>query len=619
MSTKIRSNRKKYVGKCGGGWIKTKKVGRDDFLIEQDRKIAIKQRKTRTIIVEKNETSSLIKQRKINGSSKDFSPNNNRHEKKDSFQRHLFSKEKSRSSSNNVSTVNKKKDKTRKSSFCKRDKYKITTLQRHSIFTEFRKDKKYGKKRGRERKIITPEKLDYSSDDSANNHNNIRRRRRRKSPILFSKDFGKSAKYLYETTQRRKFTPNEKNQREQDGQTQIVTKEIDHLPFSINEPRQLRPPSNHYIDQFITSLRIIKPQQRQQNSIDAVVRTSSNNDRNGNSNGNVNNDKHLPIRSLRHNDFVRNLLLGPEKSYCTNEIQMPNEQIEQNFITTSGIDKKTDHENSQISMTASDPLLCVAYSSKRRNTCNNIGNKKCNMQQTTTSLIIPNSKSTSSKTQQHLGTQLEFTVNNQQEIENTKEVEQERSEKSLKCTSFKKYDVNNYCKLNLSFESNNGDENDHARNENQSMASSVMISLPRNASFSLPFAAIGDNNGDDDDDDDADFIEEYHYQNPTQNITIKASPLEDEEAVGRRARSDMDPLVDIEYWQMAIEKEKDRRNVRKIGDFSFQHTIASIILAKNAKKKGTENDNYCSNCLWLPSILEGGIGIGLDVKDWDPT
>jgi hypothetical protein len=618
------------VAVCGGdgdGWKRTKKIGRDDEEIDRDRKIAIaKQRKARSIVVD--ETSSSIKRRI------DSNPNDHRRAKKKVFaQRQLFPKDKSRrsSSSNNAistsSTVNKNGDRRRKRKsntistvnkigdsrrkrtvpVCKGDKHHTVKLKKPPVAsyvnTTFKKkENKWEEKRGRKGKIIvTPEKPDYySSDDTitSRNHNNIHRRSRRKSTMLFSGDFQKSAKYLYETTQRRRFTPDsKKKQREQDKQKTMreaaaiqmennlpTTRETDHLsllvpPLSIDESRKLQPLSNN---QQLVPIFEPQPQQDQNSTINwlntkITCKSSGDNDYG-------NNNKHLPVRCHRRDSFVRELLLGTNSSNSTNEIQSPIEQIDQKFVTASIIDTKTDQENFQLSsIMASDPTL--VYSSKRRQyPCNIVDNKDCNRQQTTASSIFSNSKYSPSKTQLHLGAQREYTGKKLQETENAKEVEQEKDD---------------YCKTNLP-----DDDDDDVRTENQSISSSVMLSLPRNASFSPPFEIMGNNNGDGDDDV-TNCIEEYPHQQPNQNVTTEKAMVEEVR------RNDMDPLADIAYWQKMIEKEESRGKTVKTKDFSIRHALASIVLAKNTNKKRTKNDNYHNDCgfLWLPSILEGGTEI----------
>jgi hypothetical protein len=600
-------NTPRPVAVCGGdgdGWKRTKKIGRDDEEIDRDRKIAIdKQRKARNIVVD--ETSSLIKRRT------NLNPNDQRRAKKKVFaQRQLFPKDKSRrtsspnsatSTSSNV-TVNKNGDRRRKrksnetSTVNKNggDKHHTVKLKKkHSVASYVNTTFK---------KIVTPGKPDYYSSDDTNtatsrNHNHIHRRCRRKSTILFSEDFQKSAKYLYETTQRRRFKPdNKKKQREQeqeqDGQkimreaaaiqtenNHVITRETDHLsipPLSIDESRKLQLLSNN--QQLVP---IFEPQQ---NSTINWLNTKITG-KNSGDNDYGNNNKHLPIHCDRRHSFVRELLLGTNSSNSTNEIQSPIEQIDQKFVTASIIDTKTDQENSQLSsILASDPIL--VYSSKRRQyPCNIVDNKDCIMKQTTTNSIFPNSKPSPSKTQLHLATQREYTGKKLQETENAKEIEQEKDD---------------YCKTNLP-DDDDDDDDDDIRTDNQSIASSVMLSLPRNTSFSPPFAIMGSNNGDGDDDV-TNCIEEYPHQQPNQNVTTEKASVEEVR------KNDIDPLADIAYWQTMVEKEESRGKTVKTGDFSIRHALASIVLAKNTNKKRTENNNYHNDCgfLWLPSILEGG-------------
>ena len=609
--TRTRSAPAPVVAVCGGdgdGWKRTKKIGRDDEEIDRDRKIAIaKQRKARNIVVD--ETSSLIKR------STDLNPTEQRRPKKKvSAQRQLFPKDKSRrsSSSNNAistsSIVNKNGDSRRKRKFplCKGDKHDTVTPKKRSVAsyvnTTFKKkNNKWEEKRGREGKnIVTPGKPDYySSDDTitSRNHNNIHRRSRRKSTILFSGDFQKSAKYLYETTQRRRFTPDsKKKEREQDKQKTmreaaaiqtennlLTTRETDHLsvlvpPLSIDESCKLQPLSNN--QQLVP---MFEPQsQPKPNSTINWLNTNITGKSSGD-NDYGNNNKHLPVRCHRRHSFVRELLLETNSSNSTNEIQSPMEQNDQKVVTASIIDTKTDQEKFQLSsVMASDPIF--VYSSKRRQyPCNIVDNKDYNRQQTTASSIFSNSKYSPSKTQLHLGTQREYTGKKLYETEDAKEVEQG------------KYD---YCKTNLP------DDDDDVRTENQSISSSVMLSLPRNASFSPPFAIMGSNNGDGDDDA-THCTEECPHQQTNQNVSTGKAVVEEVR------RNDVDPLADIAYWQKMTEKEESRGKTVKTGDFSIRHALASIVLAKNTNEKRAKNDNYHDDCgfLWLPSILEGGTEI----------
>ncbi|OEU16595.1 hypothetical protein FRACYDRAFT_269051 [Fragilariopsis cylindrus CCMP1102] len=265
-----------------------------------------------------------------------------------------------------------------------------------------------------------------------------------------------------------------------------------------------------------------------------------------------NNNKHLPVRCHRRHSFVRELLLETNSSNSTNEIQSPMEQNDQKVVTASIIDTKTDQEKFQLSsVMASDPIF--VYSSKRRQCpCNIVDNKDYNRQQTTASSIFSNSKYSPSKTQLHLGTQRVYTGKQLNETENAKEVEQGKHD---------------YCKTNLP------DDDDDVRTENQSLSSSVMLSLPRNASFSPPFAIMGSINGDGDDDA-TNCTEECPHQQTNQNVTTEKAVVEEVR------RNDVDPLADIAYWQNMTEKEESRGKTVKTGDFSIRHALAKKIQMK---------------------------------------
>jgi len=85
----------------------------------------------------------------------------------------------------------------------------------------------------------------------------------------------------------------------------------------------------------------------------------------------------------------------------------------------------------------------------------------------------------------------------------------------------------------------------------------------------------------------------------------------------RRKKAADDPLRDLGFWQNIVKKEESRNS--KNGARSFKHTLASLVLAKNSAH-GNSNDTTSSSTtrknhhssndgfLWLPSILEGGLG-----------
>ena len=128
-------------------------------------------------------------------------------------------------------------------------------------------------------------------------------------------------------------------------------------------------------------------------------------------------------------------------------------------------------------------------------------------------------------------------------------------------------------------------EDNHVHSESQSDDSSVTLHLP---------AAIDDGTSSGNYDDASyvkNHLEESRNHYLPQIDIIKEAPS-------------IDPLLDIEYWETLIKKETNRAHFNQKGTFSV--TLASIVLAKNAKN-GTKDNN--TGFLWLPSILEGGTGM----------
>eukprot|EP00533_Pseudo-nitzschia_delicatissima_P007936 CAMPEP_0116110498 /NCGR_PEP_ID=MMETSP0327-20121206/17940_1 /TAXON_ID=44447 /ORGANISM="Pseudo-nitzschia delicatissima, Strain B596" /LENGTH=662 /DNA_ID=CAMNT_0003603659 /DNA_START=44 /DNA_END=2032 /DNA_ORIENTATION=- len=72
-------------------------------------------------------------------------------------------------------------------------------------------------------------------------------------------------------------------------------------------------------------------------------------------------------------------------------------------------------------------------------------------------------------------------------------------------------------------------------------------------------------------------------------------------------RENEDPLRDIGFWQRIVEREETKSKNNSV-QRSFKHTIASLILAKNSRWDCNSSKHDNDGFLWLPSILEGGLG-----------
>ena len=210
---------------------------------------------------------------------------------------------------------------------------------------------------------------------------------------------------------------------------------------------------------------------------------------------------------------------------------------------------KVDEENSKV-------LTASAQSIKRQNprTCTT---KNCNQRRPKSAFIIANSKS-SSLTSEVLET---HQVDTPSRLLGKSSAESKRTE------------------------SDNSEES-------QSVPSSIFLSLPRPVSLPSQIA-----------------VKVHTVNAQSQNdIFEKAS----KEGLVESCISEIDPMTDIRYWKKIIEKEGNKNGMGE-GQYSFHHAIAGVIVKKNANEKRAENNGDHSNqgFLWLPSILEGGMDIGL--------
>jgi hypothetical protein len=123
------------------------------------------------------------------------------------------------------------------------------------------------------------------------------------------------------------------------------------------------------------------------------------------------------------------------------------------------------------------------------------------------------------------------------------------------------------------------------------------------------FSAEGSSRSQNNDDDEALMIRDAET---TERIT---------ETTGRENAAD-DPLRDLGFWQTIVNKEESRNTSKNsaVGGTpirSFKLTLASLVLAKNFARGSNSNNNTTTRkndrisndgFLWLPSILEGGLG-----------